>query len=132
MAARNAKVRKTLQDWYRTKTNDPQELPVFCVSSKCYMEHIRGFSPVEPPLLSATMTEIPHVRSYLFSLANKAGKVDILKHYCAQVRSLLNQMELSCIGFKPMMKRDHLLKIVHGARKASPLLLAWQILANTM
>ncbi|KAF1952573.1 hypothetical protein CC80DRAFT_176931 [Byssothecium circinans] len=114
--ARNDKVRTNLQAWYRSATSDPSQLQVFCVSSKCYMAHVKGTSPLEP-LLSVAMTEIPLVRSYLFQLAGNGGKVNALRHHYVQIRSLLSQMELSCNGFKPMMKRDHLLKMVAVAQK---------------
>ena len=80
------------------------------------MQHVKGFPTLDPPALSVAKTEIPDVRSYLFSLPYKAGKVNSLKLYCVHIRSLLSQMELSCIGFKPMMKRDNLLKVVVSAR----------------
>jgi GTP-binding protein EngB required for normal cell division len=117
VAARNTKIRKSLQDWYASITNDPQPLPVFCVSSKCYMAHVKGSSAQNPPILTVAMTEIPDVRSYLFSIAGNGGCVNALKHYAVQIRILLNQMDMSCSGLKPMMKRDDLLKVLDGARR---------------
>ncbi|KAF2642852.1 hypothetical protein P280DRAFT_548265 [Massarina eburnea CBS 473.64] len=117
VAARNEKIRANMKRWYSSATNDPQPLSVFCVSSKCYMAHIKGFLLLEPPLLSVAVTEIPLVRSYLFTVACNGGKGNALKHYYVQIRSLLRQMELSCNGYKPMMKRDHLVRIVQNAQK---------------
>jgi hypothetical protein len=117
VSVRNTKIRKSLQDWYSSITNDPQPLPVFCVSSKCYMAHVRGSSVLDPPILSVAMTEIPNVRSYLFLIAGNGGCVNALKHYAVQIRILLNQMDMSCSGLKPMMKRDDLLKVLDGARR---------------
>ncbi|KAF1967096.1 hypothetical protein BU23DRAFT_603095 [Bimuria novae-zelandiae CBS 107.79] len=67
---------------------------------------------VSPARLSPRMTEIPDLRSHIFSLAARSGKVEQFERHCVSMRVLLNEMELSCIDSRPMMKRDHLLKIL--------------------
>ncbi|KAL1594580.1 hypothetical protein SLS60_010341 [Paraconiothyrium brasiliense] len=92
--ARNTHVRTTLQ------------------ACKVNMEHVRGYPTSEVPRMSVGMTEIPALRSHILSLAAKAGKVEQFQRHCVFICVLLNEMELSCIGSKPMMKRDHLLTIL--------------------
>ncbi|KAF2449112.1 hypothetical protein P171DRAFT_480221 [Karstenula rhodostoma CBS 690.94] len=109
---RNTKIRKSLQDWYRGRTKEPNPLHIFCVSSKVNMEHVRGYAAAEFPRLSLAMTEIPALRSHIFSLAAKSSRVEQFQRHCVFIRVLLHEMELSCLGSRPMMKRDHLLKIL--------------------
>jgi hypothetical protein len=109
---RNIKICTYLQDWYRGITKDPNPLPIFCVSSKINMEHLRGYPVAAFPKLSLEMTGIPALRYHILSLAAKSGKVEQFQRHCVFIRVLLNEMELSCIGSRPMMKRDHLLKIL--------------------
>ncbi|KAL5444628.1 hypothetical protein PMIN06_008368 [Paraphaeosphaeria minitans] len=109
---RNKKIRTSLQDWYRGITKDPNDLPIFRVSSKANTEHVRGHAATAVPRLSVGMTEIPALRSHILSLAAKSGKVEQFQRHCMFIRVLSNEMELACIGARPMMKRDHLLKIL--------------------
>lgn len=114
---RNTTIRNKLQSWYLEATKDPNELPVFCVSSKLYIKHVEGFDASEAPRMSVDMTEIPAVRSHMFSLIARSGKLEAFQRHCIGIRLLLSQMQMSCIGSKPMMKRDHLLETLRKLKK---------------
>lgn len=69
--------------------------------------------------MSLDTTEIPALRKYIFTMAGKSGKVAAFQRHCIGIRLLLSEMQLSCIGSKPMMKRDHLLMIWTKLRMGS-------------
>lgn len=83
------------------------------------MAHANGFSISDPPLLSVSTTEIPDFRSFLLGLAGNGGKVEALKRYRIQIRSILDQMDLSCVGSQPMRQREHLMQIIAFAKQVS-------------
>jgi len=116
--ARNERVKNPLQKWYHSVTKDDKLLPVFCVSSKIYMAHLdeRPSDTVLP--MFCNTTGIPALRSYLFSLAAKSGKIEAFIRYCVSVRSLLAAVELACMGSGPM-KRESLVRNLNEVRMVS-------------
>lgn len=116
--ARNRNVTKILNSWYQSRTLDPNPLPIFCTSTKSYLQHIDRHLPLKPPILPIDATGMPAFRKYLFALAGEKGKAEHLGYHCGTlVRGLMERMELSCSGFKPMMRRDRLVTFVNNAPK---------------
>ena len=49
-------------------------------------------------------------------MAAKSGKIAAFKMHCTNMLVPLNEMVLSCIGSKPMMKRDNLIAFLMKAK----------------
>jgi hypothetical protein len=120
VAARNRQVTTDLQSFYRRETKDPNDLRVFCVSSEQYLQHLQPYSLLEPPTLPLQLTDIPALRYFIQTLPARSGRAEALVHHCLNVvPGALNAITLSCTGFKPMMKREHLNKIIIASREVS-------------
>lgn len=120
VGARNRQVTTELQSFYRRDTKDPNELRVFCVSSEQYLQHLQPHSVMDPPVLPLQTTGMPQLRYFIQTLPNRSGRTDALVHHCVNVvPGVLNAITLSCTGFKPMMKREHLNKIIKTTREVS-------------
>lgn len=120
VAARNRHVKQGIAEQYRQDTHDLSPLPIFCVSNTIYMQHLSGgYSESDPPQLPLLATEIPALRTHLFSQPS-LGKFSSLEHYC---RSLLptffNTIEMSCSVAKIKRKAD-LNRTFIQARKVCP------------
>ncbi|KAF2020509.1 hypothetical protein BU24DRAFT_456579 [Aaosphaeria arxii CBS 175.79] len=99
-----------------TYAGGAHELPVFCVTSTEYMKHLEPYSPLEPPGVSVQRSGIPALRHFLLNLPHKSGRSLALKRHCdIRVRALLSSMALSCSGFRPMLRRELLRKVVTNA-----------------
>lgn len=121
VAARNRQVKTDLQSFYRRETKDPNDLQVFCVSSEQYLQHLQPYSMLEPPVLPLHLTGIPALRHFIQTLPARSGRAEALVHHCLNVvPGVLNAITLSCTGFKPMMKREHLNKIIFTTREVGP------------
>lgn len=107
VAARNRHVKQGITDQYRQDTKDRSYLPVFCVSNPIYMQHLAGnFLKKNPPDLSLTETEIPALRTYVFSKPSE-GRFATLEHYCtSQLPAFFNTIEMSCSVSKIKRKKD--------------------------
>jgi hypothetical protein len=113
VAARNQQITNELQSFYRRDTKASNDLRVFCISSEQYLQHLQPHSPLEPPTLPLHLTGLPELRYFIQSLPAKTGRADALVHHCLNVvPGVLNAITLSCTGFKPMLKREHLSKII--------------------
>jgi hypothetical protein len=113
VAARNRQITNELQSFYRRDTKDSNDLRVFCISSEQYLQHLQPYSPLVPPTLPLHLTGLPDLRYFIQSLPAKSGRADALVHHCLNVvPGVLNAITLSCTGFKPMLKREHLNKII--------------------
>lgn len=113
VAARNRQITNDLQSFYKRDTKDPNDLRVFCISSEQYLQHLEPYSPLEPPTLPLQLTGLPDLRYFILTLPAKSGRADALVHHCLNVvPGVLNAITLSCTGFKPMLKREHLNKII--------------------
>lgn len=120
VGARNRQVTTELQSFYRRETKDPNELRVFCVSSEQYLQHLQPYTLSEPPVLPLHVTGVPQLRYFIQTLPSRSGRTDALVHHCMNVvPGVLNAITLSCTGFKPMMKREHLNKIILATREVS-------------
>ncbi|XPS69350.1 hypothetical protein M3J09_001626 [Ascochyta lentis] len=81
VSARNRHVRQGIAEQYHQDTKDRSPLPVFCVSNIIYMQHLSGGYPKKaPPQLSLEATEIPALRTHLFSQPS-LGRFASLEHY---------------------------------------------------
>ncbi|KAH7083166.1 hypothetical protein BKA63DRAFT_404183 [Paraphoma chrysanthemicola] len=121
--ARSRQVKSTLRTWFRDKTGLKEPLVVFCVSTTHYMDLIREDDDrtlMHLPDFTAEGTEIVALRRHLYTLIRKRGQEQSMINYYRQVKHLLNEMSLACTGFKPMYKRDHLLKFIHDTRDSFP------------
>lgn len=121
VTARNRQITTDLQGFYRRETKDPEDLRVFCVSSEQYHQHMRPHLRLNPPALPLQLTGIPDLRYFIQTLPANSGRADALIHHCTNVvPGTLNAITLSCAGFKPMLKREHLHKLILAARDVSP------------
>lgn len=70
---------------------------MFCVSNPIYMQHLGGnFPKKNPPDLPLAETEIPALRTHIFSKPS-LGRFNTLEHYCqSQLPAFLNTIEMSC------------------------------------
>ena len=118
VTARNRQITNDIQSFYRRDTRDSNELRVFCISSEQYLQHLQPYSPLEPPTLPLHLTGLPELRYFIQALPARSGRTDALVHHCLNVvPGVLNAIALSCTGFKPMLKREHLNKIILLARE---------------
>ncbi|CAO2655790.1 Nn.00g045930.m01.CDS01 [Neocucurbitaria sp. VM-36] len=121
VAARNRQITGDLRSWFRAKSKSSHDLPVFCVSSEGYMKHLQPYSRLNPPDLPVELTGIVALREFMLTLPARTGKAETLAHHCANVvPGVLNAIALSCTGFKPMMKGDHLNKVIMDAQLGIP------------
>ena len=66
-----------------------------------------------PGIEKLDLTGKLQLRYFVLTLPSKPGKTHALVHYCIYVvPGLLNATSLSCAGFRLMMKREHLSKII--------------------
>ena len=118
IVARNQKVAKTLGQNYRNDTRDESRIPVFCVSNKAYMHHIRGYDQADRPAMGLADTQVPQMRSYVYAMPSK-GKFATLDHFCnVSLPTLMNIMQMSC-STTTLARKDHLVAIVKKAQQAS-------------
>jgi hypothetical protein len=116
VSARNRHVRQGIIEQYRQDTKDLSPLPVFCVSNIIYMQHLSGgYLKSAPPQLSLEGTEIPALRTHIFSQPS-SGKFASLEHYCTSLLpTFLNTIEISCSVSK-IKRKDELNRTFHRAR----------------
>lgn len=107
ISARNRHVKQGITDQYRQDTKDRTPLPIFCVSNPIYMQHLGGgFLKKSPPDLTLEQTEIPALRTHIFSKPS-LGRFASLEHYCKSLLpAFLNTVEMSCSVTKIKRKED--------------------------
>ncbi|KAJ4983924.1 hypothetical protein SVAN01_10610 [Stagonosporopsis vannaccii] len=107
IAARNRHVKQGIIDQYRQDTKDLIPLAVFCVSNPIYMQHLGGnFLKKNPPDLTLEETEIPALRTHIFSKPS-LGRFATLEHYCqSQISAFFNTITMSCSVSKIKRKKD--------------------------
>ncbi|KAF2036583.1 hypothetical protein EK21DRAFT_95836 [Setomelanomma holmii] len=123
MEARSRQVKSNLRTWFRDNTGLKEPLNVFRVSTTHYMELLReddNRSLMNLPEFTPGSTEIVALRRHLFTLVKKCGEKQSMINYYRQVKHLLNEMSLACTRFKPMYKRDHLLKFIQDTHDSFP------------
>lgn len=113
---RNRHVKQGIAEQYKEDTKDRARLPVFCVSNVIYMEHLSGGYPKNtPPQLSLEATEIPALRTYLFSQPS-LGRFASLEHYCKSLLpTFFNTIEISCSVTK-LKRKEELNRTFHRSR----------------
>jgi hypothetical protein len=114
--ARNRHVKQGIAEQYKEDTKDRARLPVFCVSNVIYMEHLSdGDTKNTPPQLSLEATEIPALRTHLFSQPS-LGRFASLEHYCKSLLpTFFNTIEISCSVTK-LKRKEELNRTFHRSR----------------
>ena len=121
VAARNKKVATALAMNYRVDTRDETRLPIFCISNKAYMHHLRGYETDDPPALSLTGTQVPIMRAHTYAVPSR-GKFAVLDHHSSlSIPTLFNIMQMSC-STTTIARRDHLVGVVDQAQKVRTVL----------
>lgn len=91
-----------LQDFYSKLTQDPVQLPVFCVGNKAYFKHQAGYKKTRPPpILSVEETQIPKLRRHLF-LAPAEGRLNETRHL------VFTQLPVAIKSAKLFVSKTHL------------------------
>lgn len=119
VSARNRHVRQGISEQYRQDTKDRSPLPIFCVSNIIYMQHLSGgYTKSAPPQLSLKATEIPALRTHLFSQPS-LGRFASLEHYCKSLLpTFFNTIEISCSVSK-LKRKDELNRTFQKSRGVS-------------
>jgi hypothetical protein len=99
---------------------DDAHVPVYCVSNRMYMRHLRGYdydNADSVPTMSIEDTQIPALCSLIYSLPSK-GRTATLSHFTTNsMQTLLNVIQMSC-STTTKARVDHLTAIVRRTRKA--------------
>lgn len=116
VSARNRHVKQGISEQYRQDTKDRSPLPIFCVSNVIYMQHLSGGYPKSaPPQLSLEATEIPALRTHLFSQPS-LGRFTSLEHYCKSLLpTFFNTIEMS-YSVSKLKRKDELNRTFHKSR----------------
>ncbi|KAF1998322.1 hypothetical protein P154DRAFT_621882 [Amniculicola lignicola CBS 123094] len=114
VAARNKKVAATIAQNYRMDTRDDARVPIFCISNKAYMHHIRGYELDAPPAMGLVETQVPTMRAHIYALPS-IGKFGTLDYFCNNsMHMLLSVIQMSC-STSTLTRKEHLLRIVNKA-----------------
>jgi hypothetical protein len=118
IAYRSKQVAKVISQNYRADTGDDAHVPVYCVSNRMYMRHLRGYDKenVESiPTMSIEATQIPALCSHIYSLPSK-GRTASLDHFAkVSMQMLLSMMQMSC-STTTIARAKHLTRILERAR----------------
>lgn len=121
IACRSKQVARAIAQNYRLDTGDDAHVPVFCVSNRMYMRHLRGYDKDnEPSVPTMTLEEsqIPALCSLIYSLPCK-GRTASLDHFVkVSVQTLLSVIQMSC-STTTLARVNHLTAIVQRARDVS-------------
>jgi hypothetical protein len=119
IACRSRAVARVIAQNYRADTGDDAHVPVYCVSNRMYMRHLRGYdydNADSIPTMSIEETQIPALCSLLYSLPSK-GRTFVLDHFTKySMQTLLNMIQMSC-STTTQARVKHLTAIVGAARK---------------
>lgn len=105
---------------YRADTGDDAHvLPVYCVSNRMYMRHLRGYeydNADSIPTMSIEETQIQALCSLIYSLPSR-GRTFVLDHFTEfSMQTLLNVIQMSC-STTTQARAKHLTAIVGAARE---------------
>jgi hypothetical protein len=124
IAYRSKKVAQIIAENYRADTGDDASPPIYCVSNRMYMRHLRGYdgdNPDSVPTMSIEDTQIPALCSLIYSLPSK-GRTASLDHFTkVSMQTLLNVMQMSC-STTTEARVKHLTAVVEAARKVFEIL----------
>jgi hypothetical protein len=119
IACRSRAVARVIAQNYRADTGDDAHVPVYCVSNRMYMRHLRGYdydNADSIPTMSIEETQIPALCSLLYSLPSK-GRTFVLDHFTKySMQTLLNVIQMSC-STTTQARAKHLTGIVGAARE---------------
>lgn len=103
---------------YRSDTGDDAGAPVFCVSNRMYMRHLRGYDTDNAqsiPTMMIEETQIPALISHIFAMPSK-GRTATLDHFVrVSIQTLLSVIQMSC-STSTLTRVKHLVEIVQRAR----------------
>ncbi|CAO2655631.1 Nn.00g044340.m01.CDS01 [Neocucurbitaria sp. VM-36] len=120
IASRNKQVTSITGRNYRDDTGDDAGAPMFCVSNRMFMRHLRGYDKTDErsvPTMTPEQTQIPALCSYIYVLPSK-GRTASLNHFVhVTVPTLLSIIQMSC-STTSLARATHLTGIVQKSRKA--------------
>ena len=121
IAFRSKQVARVIAQNYRADTGDEANVPVFCVSNRMFMRHLRGYdkeSPETVPTMSIDDTQIPALCSHIYSLPSR-GRTASLDHFIkVSMQTLLSVIQMSC-STTTMARVKHLTAVVRESRDVS-------------
>ncbi|KAH3960319.1 hypothetical protein HBH52_237480 [Parastagonospora nodorum] len=118
IACRSKQVARVITQNYRADTGDEANVPVFCVSNRMFMRHLRGYdkdSSETVPTMSIDETQIPALCSHIYSLPSR-GRTASLDHFIkVSMQTLLSVIQMSC-STTTMARVKHLTAVVSDSR----------------
>ncbi|KAJ4381797.1 hypothetical protein N0V86_003162 [Didymella sp. IMI 355093] len=118
IAHRSKQVSRIISLNYRADTGDDAGAPVFCVSNRMYMRHLRGYdldNEQSVPTMTIGETQIPALISHIFALPSK-GRTATLDHFVrVTLQTQLSVVQMSC-STSTLARVKHLVDIVQKAR----------------
>jgi hypothetical protein len=99
IAFRSRQVAQKIASNYRADTGDDAHPPVYCVSNRMYMRHLRGYdydNVDSVPTMGVEETQIPALCLLLYSLPSK-GRTASIDHFTkVSMQTLLKVIQMSC------------------------------------
>lgn len=127
MALRSKQVSRTIGLNYRADTGDDAGAPVFCVSNRMYMRHLRGYDPDNEqsiPTMTLEETQIPALISHIFALPSKGRTADLDHFVRVTIQTLLSVIQMSC-STSTIKRVEHLTRIVAKTREVWLKCIVW-------
>jgi hypothetical protein len=119
IAYRSKQVARVIAQNYRADTGDDANVPVYCVSNRMYMRHLRGYdrdNVASIPTMTIDATQIPALCSHIYSLPSK-GRTASLDHFTkVSMQTLLSVIQMSC-STTTMARVKHLTAVIESARE---------------
>lgn len=119
IALRSKQVGRTIGLNYRADTGDDAGAPVFCVSNRMYMRHLRGYdtdNEQSVPTMTLEETQIPALISHIFALPSKGRTADLDHFARGTLKTLLSVIQMSC-STSTLARVRHLTRTVQNARE---------------
>lgn len=121
IALRSKQVSRIVGLNYRSDTGDDAGAPVFCVSNRMYMRHLRGYdkdNEQSVPTMTLEETQIPALISHIFALPSKGRTADLDHFVRVKVQTLLSVIQMSC-STSTLSRVKHLTETVMKSRRVS-------------
>ena len=115
-------VSRTIGLNYHADTGDDAGAPVFCVSNRMYMRHLRGYGPDNEqsvPTMTLEETHTPALISHIFALPSKGRTADLDHFVRVTIQTLLSVFQMSC-STSTLKRVEHLTRIVAKTREVCP------------
>lgn len=119
IAHRSKQVSRVIGLNYRNDTGDDAGAPVFCVSNRMYMRHLRGYdmdNEQSIPTMTIEETQIPALVSHIFALPSKGRTADLDHFVRVTLRTLLSVIQMSC-STSTLTRVKHLTETVQKTRE---------------